>query len=477
MKGSRWRRAKGSAFAVLAAGSLALGGLVVVVLLVSTLRQSLGIVAMRATAGAGVALSLRSMTGLGPDGSGTAPYVAVAQVDEDSPAHRAGLAPGDALIEVAGRPMADVDEVWDTVGELPLDGRAVPVAWVPNLEALLGELTPVPVPGKLGRFGAQLSWVAPGSAAAAAGLQDFDVLLAAGETPVTGTQQAWQAIVVEARRRGGRVPLAVERGGETFTVDFPAGRRGELPLEGGFWRALTAFVTSLDEPRYPERAGIASAVLGSLYVILVTALVAFPLGAAAAVYLEEYAPSNALTETLQVLIANLAGIPSVVYGIIGLEVIARGAALGRSIVSGGLTLGLLVLPVMILASREALRAVPPWVREAAYSVGATRWQVVRHQVLPYSLAGMLTAMILSLSRAIGEAAPLILLGAFLYVTYLPRSLMDTFTVVPLQIFSWATKPQAGYDTIAAAAILVLLALLLLLNGAAIYLRNRYQRKW
>lgn len=473
----RWRRSKGAAFATLAAASLALGALVVVVLILSTLRQSLGIVAMHATARAGVALSLRSMTGVGPDGSGTAPYVAVSQVDEGSPAAGAGLAPGDALIKVDGRPMHDVREVWATVGALPLDGQPVEIAWVPNLEALLGELTPLAVPGELGTFEVQLSWVPSGSAAAAAGLEESDVLLRAGETAVTGTQQAWQALVVEARRREGSVPLTVRRSGETLTVDLPVERRAAVPLEGGFWSAMGHFVTTLDEPRYPERAGIASAVLGSLYVILVTALVAFPLGAAAAVYLEEYAPSNVLTETIQVLIANLAGIPSVVYGILGLEILARTAGLGRSILAGGLTLGLLVLPVMILASREALRAVPPWVREAAYSVGATRWQVVRHQVLPYSLAGMLTAMILSLSRAIGEAAPLILLGAFLYVTYLPESLMDTFTVVPLQIFSWATKPQAGYDTIAAAAILVLLALLLLLNGAAIYLRNRYQKQW
>jgi phosphate transport system permease protein len=241
--------------------------------------------------------------------------------------------------------------------------------------------------------------------------------------------------------------------------------------------ALFRFVSRLDEPRYPERAGIASAILGSLYVILVTALVAFPLGAAGAVYLEEYAPSSWLTETLQILIANLAGIPSVVYGIIGLEILARAAGMGRSIVAGGITLGLLILPVMIITSREALRTVPPWIREAAHSVGATRWQVVRYQVLPYAFAGMCTGMILSLSRALGEAAPLILLGAFLYVTYLPTSLLDTFTVVPLQIFSWATRPQAGYDTIAAAAILVLLAMLLLLNAAAIYLRHRFQARW
>jgi phosphate transport system permease protein len=211
-------------------------------------------------------------------------------------------------------------------------------------------------------------------------------------------------------------------------------------------------------------------------VVLVTMLFAFPLGIATAVYLEEYAKRSRLTSLLQVLIANLAGIPSVVYGIIGLEIIDRTIGLGRSVLAGGLTLGLLILPVMILGCREALRTVPPWVRHAAFAVGATPSQVVWHQVLPYALPGMLTAMILAISRAIGEAAPLIML-AYLFVTDLPSGLMDTFTVVPLQIFEWANRPQAGYETIAAVAIVVLLAILLLLNGTAIVLRNRFQLRW
>jgi phosphate transport system permease protein len=211
--------------------------------------------------------------------------------------------------------------------------------------------------------------------------------------------------------------------------------------------------------------------------VLVTILFAFPLAIAAAVYLEEYSKRSRLTSVLQVLIANLAGIPSVVYGIIGLEVIDRTLGMGRTILAGGITLGLLILPVMILGCREALRTVPPWVRHAAYAVGATPSQVVWHQVLPYALPGMLTSMILSISRAIGEAAPLILLGAFLFVTYRPQGLNDTFTVVPIQIFTWATQPQAGFETIASVAIIVLLVILLVLNGTAIVLRNRFQLRW
>ena len=165
------------------------------------------------------------------------------------------------------------------------------------------------------------------------------------------------------------------------------------------WRAIWAFISNLNEPRYPEHAGLISAILGSFYVVLVMALVAFPLGIGAAVYLEEYASRNTLTEIIQVLIANLAGVPSVVYGIIGLEILARPGGLGRRILAGGISLALLSLPIMILASREALRTVPPWVREAAFSVGATRWQTVRHHVLPYALPGIFTGMILTLSRA------------------------------------------------------------------------------
>ena len=470
---ARWRRIKGGAFASLAAAALGLGSLVVVLLVFSTLRSAMQIVPMHATANAGLALSQRSMTGWRGEGA----FVTVSQVESGSVAEQMGIEPGSALLRVAGEAVANPGEVWATLSGRPLDGRGVEVEWVPPVDSLLGELRAEALPGRRGVFRILLDWLPAESVAAQAGLRVGDVLLAVDGHEVTGTRQAWQAMALAGRDSGAPVTLDLEREGSREAIVFPAVQSAELPMRSGLFSAFWEFVTRLDEPRYPEHAGIASALVGSLFVILLTGMVAFPLGVAGAVYLEEYASHGVFSESLRVLIANLAGIPSVVYGIIGLEVLARTANLGRSILAGALTLALLTLPVMIVASREALRAVPPWIREAAYGAGATPWQVIRHQVLPYALPGMLTGMILSLSRAIGEAAPLLLLGAFLFVTYIPSGLMDTFTVIPLQIFSWATKPQAGYDAIAAAAIVVLLAMLLLLNASAIVLRHRFERRW
>ncbi|GEM_PF-884484 len=478
-RGLRRRRALGALFAGVALGALLLGLLVLLVLIATTALQSTQLVAMRATADAGLSLSLRTLQ-LGPRGGGTAgffPYVTVARVAPGSPAEALGLRRGDALLRVGEVPVERVSDVWRAIAALPSGVERASIAWVPGRRGLLGSLRAVPVPDRPGEFRVVLSKVAPGSAAERAGLQPGDVLVEAGGLPITGTQQAWQALVVAARTQGGKVPLTIEREGERLTAVLDVERRGELPFQRSLLRAYGAFLTSLNEPRYPEHAGLASAFLGSLYVILVTALVAFPLGIGAAVYLEEYARRGVLTEILQILIANLAGVPSVIYGIIGLEILARSLGLGRSILAGGITLALLVLPIMIIAAREALRTVPPSVREAAYGVGATRWQVIRHHVLPYALPGIFTGMILALSRALGEAAPLLLLGAFLYVSYVPQSLWDSFTVIPLQIFDWATKPQEGFAEVAAASIVVLLVLLLLLNGTAIWLRNRYQKRW
>lgn len=470
----RRRRALGKLFAFLSAVALALGLLVMATLIVSTLAQSGRLVAMHATAEAGLSLSTRSLS-LDSGGGGSASYVTISQVEEGSQAEAMGMHPGDALIAVDEEPVESPSDVWRVIEGAR--GRELLVSWVPGADRLLGDLKAARIPGEIGKYRAELVEVQPGSPAARAGLRAGDVLISAKELPITGTRQAWQAIVVATQRAGGPFSLTIERDDQEQSVHIDAGREAKLTLDGSLRGALWSFVTTLNEPRYPEHAGLLSAVLGSIYVILVTAIVAFPLGTGAAIYLEEYAPRNPLTETLQILIANLAGVPSVVYGIIGLELLARAAHLGRSILAGGMTLGLLILPIMIIAAREALRAVPPWVREAAYSVGATRWQMVRHHVLPYALPGILTGMILALSRAIGEAAPLILLGAFLYVTYAPSSLMDSFTVIPLQIFDWATRPQDGFLTVAAVAIIVLLAILLLLNGLAIGLRNRYQRRW
>jgi phosphate transport system permease protein len=473
-----WRRTVGGFFAAAAAGSLMLGLLVLLVLITNTVLQSRKIVAMNATADAGISLSLRSLQ----VDVGTQrlyfPYVTLAQVNKGSLAEGLGLARGDALIAVAGAPVELPDEVWKAIERAP-GGRRIPltVTWVPKARALLGSLRAVPVPERPGEFHVALSKLTPGSPAERAGLQAGDVLLAADELPIVGTRQAWEAIAIASRRAAGPIALSIERDGQVIRIELDARRMGEIPLTRDIWGAYWAFITELNEPRYPERAGLISAIVGSLYILLVMALFAFPLGIGAAIYLEEYAGRGALTEIIQVLIANLAGIPSVVYGIIGLEILARALGLGRSILAGGLTLGLLVLPIMIIAAREALRTVPPWVREAAYGVGATQWQVIRHHVLPYALPGVFTGMILALSRALGEAAPLILLGAFLYVTYVPSSLWDSFTVIPLQIFDWATKPQDGFAEISAAAIVVLLAILLLLNGTAIVLRDRFQQRW
>ncbi len=474
---TRWRRTLGGLFEALALGALLLGLLVLLVLIATTVLQGARLMAMHATAEAGLSLSLRSLqVDIGQQRL-FLPYVTLSQVAKGSPAAQLGLARGDALVAVGGQPVERPEDVWQVIERAPGGERfELEIAWVPKRTTLLGSLRAVPSPDVPGEFRIQLRRVS--EFAERAGLQPGDVLLSADGIPITGTRQAWEAVVIAARRSpDGVVTLAVEREGQTLSLRLDAREEGQLALTRNLLKAYWAFLTRLNEPRYPERAGLLSALVGSLLVMLVMGLVAFPLGIGAAVYLEEYAPRGAPTEALQVLIANLAGIPSVVYGILGLEILARSLGLGRSVLAGGLTLALLVLPIMIIAAREALRAVPPWVREAAYGVGATSWQVLRHHVLPYALPGVFTGMILALSRALGEAAPLLLLGAFLYVTYVPSSLWDSFTVIPLQIFDWATKPQDGFVEIAAAAIVVLLVLLLLLNGTAIWLRNRYQKRW
>ncbi len=243
---------------------------------------------------------------------------------------------------------------------------------------------------------------------------------------------------------------------------------GLSSLDGRF---LTSFAS-----RFPERAGVKAALAGSVWLLGLTALTAFPVSVAAAIYLEEYASRTWVTRLIQLNIANLAGVPSIVYGILGLTVFVRTLGLGRSILSGALTLTVLILPVIIIASREAIRAVPSSIKEAAYGLGATRWQVVSTQVLPMALPGILTGTILALSRAVGETAPLILVGAVGFIAFTPKGLGDPFTVLPLQIYNWISRPQVEFHALAAAGILVLLALLLTMNAAAIVLRNRYQTR-
>lgn len=243
----------------------------------------------------------------------------------------------------------------------------------------------------------------------------------------------------------------------------------------GVSRLDVGFLTSFAS-RFPERAGVKAALAGSVWLLFLTALFAFPVSVAAAVYLEEYAPQSWITRVIRLNIANLAGVPSIVYGILGLAVFVRTLGMGRSVIAGALTLALLILPVIIIAAQEAVRAVPGSIREAAYGLGATRWQVIRTQVLPMAMPGILTGTILALSRAIGETAPLIMVGAVGFIAFTPKALGDPFTVLPLQIYNWISRPQAEFHELAAAGILVLLALLLTMNAAAIVLRNRYQTR-
>ncbi len=237
----------------------------------------------------------------------------------------------------------------------------------------------------------------------------------------------------------------------------------------------TQFLTS-SPSRIPAKAGILPALVGTLWVTLLVALITFPIGIGAAIYLEEYAGRGRIARLLKINISNLAGVPSIVYGIFGLAIFVRGLDLGRTVFAASLTLSLLILPVVIISSAEALKAVPPSQREAAYALGATRWQVIRRALLPAAAPGILTGIVLAVGRAVGETAPLILIGAVTFVTFIPTNpFEDKYTVLPIQIFNWANRPQEAFLEISAAAILVLIALMLLLNGAAIYLRARLSR--
>jgi phosphate transport system permease protein len=229
----------------------------------------------------------------------------------------------------------------------------------------------------------------------------------------------------------------------------------------------------------PDKAGIYPAIMGTLWLMVVCAAFIVPVGVASAIYLEEYADRTKWwNRFIEVNIQNLAAVPSIVYGILGLAFIVRGPlGLGRVVLAGSLTLGLLVLPVEIIASREAIRAVPPSIREGSLALGATQWQTIWRQVLPASIPGIATGVILALSRAIGETAPLIVVGAATFVAFAPGGLNDSFTALPIQIFNWISQPQAEFKLLAAGAILVLMAMLLVMNSLAIYLRNRYENKW
>lgn len=261
----------------------------------------------------------------------------------------------------------------------------------------------------------------------------------------------------------------------------------------GYQKISWDFMTSYPS-RKPEQAGILSAWVGTIWIMVTTAVICIPLGIGAGIYMEEYAPKTKFNSFIEINIANLAGVPSIIYGILGLGLFVRLMHLGQSVLAGGLTLGLLILPIVIISTREALKAVPFSIREASYALGADKWQTVRHQVLPAAFSNILTGIILALSRAIGETAPLIMIGALTYIPFLPtkpisltqrfpfvefsgQGFLDPFTVLPIQIFNWVSRPQKGFIACAAGGILVLLAITLLMNAVAIYLRYKKQKTW
>jgi phosphate transport system permease protein len=259
----------------------------------------------------------------------------------------------------------------------------------------------------------------------------------------------------------------------------------------GFPRLSWQFFTSYAS-RFPEKAGILSAWVGTTLVMIVTALTAVPLGVGAGIYLEEYGKKNWLTHLIEINMNNLAGVPSIIYGLLALGLFVYFLKFGESILTGGLTLGLLILPMIVIATRESIRAIPNSIREASYALGASKWQTTKDHILPYSMGGILTGMIIGLSRAIGETAPIITVGALTFIAFLPASpitsafpflsfkwLLDPFTVMPIQMFNWVSRPQAAFQLNAAAAGIVLLFMTLLMNGFAIYLRYRFRRriKW
>lgn len=246
-------------------------------------------------------------------------------------------------------------------------------------------------------------------------------------------------------------------------------------LADGLSRIDWDFLKSLPS-RNPEKAGIFTAWTGSLWILVFTTIIAFPLAVSAGIYLEEYGDNSRLSSLLEVNISNLAGVPSIIYGLLGLEIFVRIFQMGNSVLAGAFALALLILPIIIVATREAIRTVPPSIRAASYALGASKWQTIWNQVLPASMGGIFTGVILAISRAVGETAPLIIVGALAYVPFAPSSPMDEFTVMPIQIFNWVSRPQHGFTVNAAAAIIILLLITFVMNGIAVYLRNKWQKK-
>jgi len=246
-------------------------------------------------------------------------------------------------------------------------------------------------------------------------------------------------------------------------------------LVDGISRIDWDFIISLPS-RKAEKSGIYTALMGSIWILGLTTVIAFPIGVAAGIYLEEYSKNSKFSGLLEINISNLAGVPSIIYGLLGLEVFVRIMNLGASVLAGSLTLSLLILPIIIVATRESVKAVPSSIKDASYALGASKWQTIWHQVLPASGGGILTGVILALSRAVVETAPLIVVGALAYVPFAPSTPMDEFSILPIQIFNWISRPQHGFIENAAAAIIILLGITFVMNGIAVYFRNKWQKK-
>jgi phosphate transport system permease protein len=265
---------------------------------------------------------------------------------------------------------------------------------------------------------------------------------------------------------------------------FMATLFGLVVLAVLIYRVLTQGIGYLDlqflqnvGSRFPEKAGIYAALIGSLWLMAVVVVVSFILAVGTAIYLEEYAKQNRVNNFIKVNISNLAGVPSVVFGLLGLTIFARMFALGQSVLAAGLTMSLLILPVIIVAAQEAVRAVPKELRDASYAMGATKWQTITRVVLPAAIPGILTGSILAFSRAIGETAPLVVLGVPTILLFTPASIMDTFTALPMQIYDWTRRPQAAFHDVASAGIIILLLLLLFMNSVAVFIRNKFQNRF
>jgi phosphate transport system permease protein len=466
-----WRKAKSTLFGSLTFSTILISFALLVALIVYILINARPLMAMRAASRAGLVVSTMVIQW----NAKNLPYVIVNDFVPESEAARAGIGEFDAIIHIGSQTVYRSAQVWEAIAHLPQE--TLPIGWISgDPTKIFGDLLPQMDP-QTGAIRVAIDYLPEESLGFRAGLRPGDILVQIEDIPVTDSRQAWEALIVAAQRKPQPGPLAVqiERDGEFLTIALDAEQTAQIPITRSWARAIWDFLTSFDS-NSPEKAGLASAIVGSFYLVGLTALFALPIGVGAAIYLEEYATKNPLTELIQLLIVNLAGVPSVIYGIIGLEILARALRMDRVLLTGALTMTLLILPMVIIAAREALRTVPDSIRQAAYAVGATRWQVVRSHVLPYALPGILTGLIIALSRAMGEAALLILLGAFQYLTFIP-GLRDYFTVIPIQIFTWIGEAKDGFANIAAAAIVVLLAILLVLNGLAIFLRIRFQRRW